>query len=195
MMNTQTKIAQYFNELNFRQPETTPPLHAQIVPTPLGDMLAICSATGLCLLEFVGQARLDSEIRQIAQAKRAAIAFQPHDLLKEVAEQVQSYFSGSLKQFSVPIDFVGTDFQQRVWRILQTIPYGETISYAEQAAKLGNPKAVRAVAAANGRNKISIIVPCHRVIGSNGTLTGYAGGLSRKQFLLDWERDHAFQAA
>ncbi|SSY70464.1 methylated-DNA--[protein]-cysteine S-methyltransferase [Alysiella crassa] len=186
-MNTETKIAQYFNELNFRQPETMPPLHAQIVPTPLGEMLAICSATGLCLLEFVGQARLDSEIRQIAQAKRAAIFFQPHDLLKEVAEQVQSYFSGSLKQFSVPIDFVGTDFQQRVWRILQTIPYGETISYAEQAAKLGNPKAVRAVAAANGRNKISIIVPCHRVIGSNGTLTGYAGGLSRKQFLLDLE--------
>ncbi len=186
-MNTETEIAQYFNKLNFRQPETANTLHAQIVPTSLGEMLAICSATGLCLLEFVGQARLDSEIRQIAQAKRAAIVFQPHDLLKEVAEQVQSYFSGSLKNFSVPLDFVGTDFQQRVWRILQTIPYGKILSYAEQAAKLGNPKAVRAVAAANGRNKISIIIPCHRVIGSNGTLTGYAGGLSRKQFLLDLE--------
>ena len=186
-MNSVHEIAQSFNKLNFRQPETTPPLHAQIVPTSLGEMLAICSATGLYLLEFVGQARLDSEIRQIAQAKRAAIVFQPHDLLKEVAEQVQSYFSGSLKNFSVPLDFVGTDFQQRVWRILQTIPYGKILSYAEQAAKLGNPKAVRAVAAANGRNKISIIIPCHRVIGSNGTLTGYAGGLSRKQFLLDLE--------
>ena len=186
-MNSVHEIAQYFNKLNFRQPETTPPLHAQIVPTPLGDMLAICSATGLCLLEFVGQARLDSEIRQIAQAKQGQILFQSNGLLKEVAKQVQSYFSGSLKNFSVPLDFVGTDFQQRVWRILQTIPYGKTLSYAEQAAKLGNPKAVRAVAAANGRNKISIIVPCHRVIGSNGTLTGYAGGLSRKQFLLDLE--------
>ncbi|AUX62416.1 methylated-DNA--[protein]-cysteine S-methyltransferase [Simonsiella muelleri] len=186
-MNTETEIAQYFNKLNFRQPETANTLHAQIVPTSLGEMLAICSATGLCLLEFVGQPRLEREIHQIAQAKRAAIVFQPHDLLKEVAQQVQSYFSGSLKNFSVPIDFVGTDFQQRVWHILQTIPYGKTISYAEQATKLGNPKAVRAVAAANGCNKISIIVPCHRVIGSNGTLTGYAGGLSRKQFLLDLE--------
>lgn len=186
-MNTETEIAQYFNKLNFRQPETAHTLHAQIVPTSLGEMLAICSARGLCLLEFVGQARLDSEIRQIAQAKQGQILFQSNGLLKEVAEQVQSYFSGSLKNFSVPLDFVGTDFQQRVWRILQTIPYGKILSYAEQAAKLGNPKAVRAVAAANGRNKISIIIPCHRVIGSNGTLTGYAGGLSRKQFLLDLE--------
>lgn len=186
-MNSVHEIAQYFNKLNFRQPETANTLHAQIVPTSLGEMLAICSATGLCLLEFVGQARSDSEIRQIAQAKQGQILFQSNDLLKEVAEQVQSYFSGSLKNFSVPLDFVGTDFQQRVWRILQTIPYGKTLSYAEQAAKLGNPKAVRAVAAANGRNKISIIIPCHRVIGSNGKLTGYAGGLSRKQFLLDLE--------
>lgn len=194
-MNATHEIAQYFHKLNFRQPETTPPLHAQTLPTPLGEMLAICSATGLCLLEFVGQTRLEREIHQIAQAKRAQILFQSHDLLQETAEQIQAYFSGSLKQFSVPIDFVGTDFQQRVWRVLQTIPYGETISYAEQATKLGNPKAVRAVAAANGQNKISIIVPCHRVIGSNGKLTGYAGGLPRKQFLLDWERQNAFQAA
>lgn len=122
-MNSVHEIAQYFNKLNFRLPETTPPLHAQILSTPLGEMLAICSATGLCLLEFVGQARLECEIYQITQAKRAAIVFQPHDLLKEVAEQVQSYFSGSLKNFSVPLDFVGTDFQQRVWRILQTIPF------------------------------------------------------------------------
>lgn len=186
-MNTQTEITQYFNELNFRQPETANPLHAQIFPTPLGEMLAICSATGLCLLEFVGQPRLEREIYQITQAKQAQIIFQPHDLLQEIAVQIQQYFSGSLKNFSVPLDFVGTDFQQRVWRILQTIPYGKILSYAEQAAKLGNPKAVRAVAAANGRNKISIIVPCHRVIGSNGTLTGYAGGLSRKQFLLELE--------
>ena len=186
-MNTETEIAQYFNKLNFRQPETANTLHAQIVPTSLGEMLAICSATGLCLLEFVGQPRLEREIRQIAQAKQAQIIFQPHDLLQETAAQIQPYFSGSLKNFSVPIDFVGTDFQQRVWRILQTIPYGKTISYAEQATQLGNPKAVRAVAAANGQNKISIIIPCHRVIGSNGKLTGYAGGLPRKQFLLDLE--------
>ncbi|MCG7656073.1 methylated-DNA--[protein]-cysteine S-methyltransferase [Wielerella bovis] len=186
-MSTQTEIAQYLTQLNFRQPETTNPLYAQIFPTPLGDMLSICSATGVCLLEFVGQARLENEIRQVSQAKQAQIIFQSNDLLNSVAEQIQHYFSGSLKQFSVPIDFIGTDFQQRVWRILQTIPYGETISYAEQAAKLGNPKAVRAVAAANGQNKISIIVPCHRVIGSNGKLTGYAGGLPRKQFLLDLE--------
>ena len=95
-MNTETEIAQYFNKLNFRQPETTPPLHAQILPTPLGEMLAICSATGLCLLEFVGQPHLEREIYQITQAKQAQIIFQTHDLLQETAAQIQQYFSGSL---------------------------------------------------------------------------------------------------
>lgn len=160
-------------------------LGADILSTPLGDMMAVWSAQGLCLLEFVEQANLLRELRHICHAKNAALAWDNAPFHWQ--NQLDNYFSGSLKQFDVPLDFVGTDFQQAVWRQLCRIPYGETISYGQQAQALGNPKAVRAVAAANGQNKISIVVPCHRVIGSNGKLTGYAGGLWRKQALLQLE--------
>jgi methylated-DNA-[protein]-cysteine S-methyltransferase len=109
-------------------------------------------------------------------------------LLKEPARQLTAYFQGRLRHFDVPVAPAGTAFQQAVWSELQNIPYGETISYGELARRLGNPKAVRAVGLANGSNPISIIIPCHRVIGSNGTLVGYGGGLSTKQALLALER-------
>ncbi|MFI0354317.1 methylated-DNA--[protein]-cysteine S-methyltransferase [Actinomadura sp. 9N407] len=105
-----------------------------------------------------------------------------------IAEQLQAYFSGELTTFSLPLAMQGTSFQQRVWAALQEIPYGETTSYGEIAQDLGNPNASRAVGLANGRNPISIIVPCHRVVGSTGGLTGYGGGLDRKRHLLDFER-------
>lgn len=101
-----------------------------------------------------------------------------------VADQLNRYFSGEAIQFSVPIATKGTPFQQSVWQALTTIPYGETWSYAQLADAIGNPKAVRAVGLANGKNPVSVIVPCHRVIGKNGKLTGYAGGVERKQRLL-----------
>jgi methylated-DNA-[protein]-cysteine S-methyltransferase len=106
---------------------------------------------------------------------------------KEATRQLQAYFRGELKEFSLPLAMEGTDFQLCVWNALRTIPYGETISYAQLAARIGNPKAVRAVGLANGSNPIPIIVPCHRVIGSDGSLTGFGGGLSTKQKLLDLE--------
>ena len=171
---------------DFSQPRhAVAPLIADILTTPLGDMIAVFSPQGLCLLEFVGQVRLDTELRQIHQAKNAPIVW--GNAAYSLQNQLDNYFSGSLKTFDVPLDLVGTDFQQSVWRQLCKIPYGETISYQQQANAIGKPKAVRAVAAANGQNKISIIVPCHRVIGSNGKLTGYAGGLPRKQALLQLE--------
>ena len=105
-----------------------------------------------------------------------------------LGQQIDAYFRGELKDFDVPLDLVGTPFQQSVWQALLNIPYGQTRSYAQQAATIGRPTAVRAVAAANGQNKVSIIVPCHRVIGSSGQLTGYGGGLPRKQWLLGLER-------
>ncbi len=105
----------------------------------------------------------------------------------EVTGQLDAYFAGTLTQFEVPIRLDGTDFQRRVWTQLQEIPYGETISYGELARRLGNPGASRAVGLANGRNPIAVIVPCHRVIGANGTLTGYGGGLDRKEWLLAHE--------
>jgi len=105
----------------------------------------------------------------------------------EVIRQLQAYFRGQLKEFDVPLAMEGTDFQLRVWNTLRKIPYGETISYAQLAERIGNPQAVRAVGLANGSNPIPIIVPCHRVIGSDGSLTGFGGGLSTKKKLLDLE--------
>jgi methylated-DNA-[protein]-cysteine S-methyltransferase len=109
-------------------------------------------------------------------------------VLKEPVKQIGAYFSGRLKAFDLPLAPRGTPFQASVWDALQRIPYGETISYGELARRLGNPKAVRAVGLANGSNPIAIIIPCHRVIGSNGSLVGYGGGLSIKQALLAMER-------
>jgi methylated-DNA-[protein]-cysteine S-methyltransferase len=105
-----------------------------------------------------------------------------------IAEQLQAYFEGELITFTLPLALQGTPFQLRVWKALREIPYGETISYGEIAQELGNPNASRAVGLANGRNPIGIIVPCHRVVGSTGSLTGYGGGLDRKRYLLDFER-------
>ncbi|PLV58260.1 methylated-DNA--[protein]-cysteine S-methyltransferase [Erwinia sp. B116] len=107
-----------------------------------------------------------------------------HAILLETERQLREYFAGERQHFSLALDFVGTDFQKQVWAALLTIPYGETRSYAQIAQQIGNPSAVRAVGAANGRNPISIITPCHRVIGANGKLTGFAGGLDTKAFLL-----------
>jgi methylated-DNA-[protein]-cysteine S-methyltransferase len=111
-----------------------------------------------------------------------------HPLLAEAARQLRAYFAGGLREFQLPLDLRGTDFQLRVWRQLLTIPYGETRTYAEIARALEEPGAVRAVGAANGANPISIVVPCHRVIASGGKLVGYGGGLTLKQRLLDLER-------
>jgi methylated-DNA-[protein]-cysteine S-methyltransferase len=109
-------------------------------------------------------------------------------VLEAAVDQLEAYFAGDLKEFDLPLAASGTDFQQRVWRELCRIPYGETVSYLDIAERIGDRKAVRAVGLANGRNPIAIVVPCHRVIGSNGKLTGYAGGLWRKERLLNLER-------
>ena len=111
-----------------------------------------------------------------------------HPMLLKVKQQLEQYFAGQRQQFNLPLDFQGTDFQQQVWRALLTIPYGETRSYKDIALQIGNEKAVRAVGVANGRNPISIIAPCHRVIGSGGALVGFAGGLDKKQILLSLEQ-------
>lgn len=111
-----------------------------------------------------------------------------HPVLVETERQLGEYFAGERRRFDVPLSFAGTDFQKRVWAALLAIPFGETRSYGEIAGQLGAPGASRAVGAANGRNPISIIAPCHRVVGSNGKLTGFAGGLEAKAFLLDLER-------
>ena len=115
-------------------------------------------------------------------------AAEPTGVLAEAARQLEEYFAGERTTFDVPLDLGGTDFQRRVWACLQQIPYGETATYGELARELGSPGAARAVGLANGRNPVSILVPCHRVVGSSGKLVGYAGGLNRKQLLLELER-------
>ncbi|EPJ76445.1 MULTISPECIES: methylated-DNA--[protein]-cysteine S-methyltransferase [Pseudomonas] len=118
-----------------------------------------------------------------------------HPLLKETERQLLEYFAGQRRRFELELDFAGTDFQIRVWHALLTIPFGETRSYRDIAVQIGQPTAVRAVGAANGRNPISIIAPCHRVIGSSGSLTGFAGGLAAKQLLLSLEGQQSLQLA
>lgn len=110
------------------------------------------------------------------------------DILPAVREQLTAYWTGDLREFDLPLRLDGTPFRQRVWEALRTIPYGETWSYGKLAAEIGQPAASRAVGLANGRNPIGIVVPCHRVVGANGSLTGYGGGLDRKRWLLDHER-------
>lgn len=113
-----------------------------------------------------------------------------HPVLRQTVKQLDEYFAGRRTRFDVPLDPVGTDFQRAAWQVLRQIPYAQTITYGEQARRLGDPRKARAAGAANGRNPISIIVPCHRVVGSSGALTGFAGGLGAKQWLLDFERAH-----
>lgn len=112
-------------------------------------------------------------------------------LTKECKKQLEEYFSGKRKEFNIKLDIIGTDFQVSAWKAMQKIPYGKTISYSEEAKMVGNEKAVRAIGAANGRNKIPIIIPCHRVVGKNGKLVGYTGGLDIKEYLLMLEKKYS----
>ena len=158
------------------------------IETPLGTMIACANENGICMLEFSDRKALPTELKEISKHFDANIVQGENPHFKTLEKELEEYFEGKLKDFIVPLAPVGTDFQKKVWKILRTIPYGTTRTYQQQADILGNPKAVRAVANANGLNKISIIIPCHRVIGTNGTLTGYSGGIWRKQKLLELEK-------
>ena len=156
--------------------------------TKLGAMFACATDKGLCLLEFTDRRLLEWEFTDLRKRLNAVILPGENEYLEQAQTQIQEYLDGKRKEFTVTLDPVGTEFQQKVWKILQQIPYGETRTYLEQATNIGNAKAVRAVATANGYNKIGLIIPCHRVIGSNGNLKGYGGGIGRKKFLLDLEQ-------
>jgi len=155
--------------------------------TPLGPMLAGATAQGICLLEFVDRRMLETQVERLNKLLQAEFVpgFNPH--LDKLHTQLGEYFQGKRQVFDLSLVLPGSAFQCQVWEGLQTIPYGTTRSYKEQATLIGHPDAVRAVAKANGDNRIAILIPCHRVIGSDGSLTGYGGGLWRKQYLLDLE--------
>ena len=151
------------------------------MPSPVGALTLVASDAGLTAILW--------ENDRPGRVKLGAMEEAPeHPVLAEAERQIQEYFAGERTSFSVPLDFRGTDFQKSVWAALLTIPFGETRSYGEIARQIGRPGASRAVGAANGRNPLSIIAPCHRVIGTNGALTGFAGGLAAKELLLGIER-------
>jgi AraC family transcriptional regulator, regulatory protein of adaptative response / methylated-DNA-[protein]-cysteine methyltransferase len=156
--------------------------------TPLGPMFAGAVDEGICLLEFVDRRMLETQIKRLKKYLNAEFVPGQNKHFDELDKQLKEYFEGKRKDFDLPLILDGTEFQQKVWKELQRIPYGKTRSYQEQAIALGNPKAIRAVAKANGDNRIAIIIPCHRVIGKDGTLVGYGGEMWRKQFLLNLEK-------
>lgn len=158
--------------------------------TRLGPMFICSTDKGICLLEFTDRRMLESEFNDLQNRLQATILAGENEHTAQLKTELEEYFSGKRKTFTVPLDTPGTEFQRSVWNVLQDIPYGKTCSYQEQAEQIQNPKAIRAVATANGMNRISIVIPCHRVIGKDGSLTGYGGGLDRKRWLLDHEKKH-----
>ena len=154
--------------------------HYKLMPSPVGELTLVAR-----------DGKLSAILWEVERANRVRLGelIEANDspVLRETERQLKEYFAGTRNQFELELDFTGTDFQKQVWQALLTIPFGETRSYSQIAEQIGNPKAVRAVGAANGRNPISIIAPCHRVVGASGGLTGFAGGLEAKQYLLTLE--------
>lgn len=162
-------------------------LLAQHIDTPLGPMVSIADEKGVHLLEFMDRQGLKKEIEQLHKRKYAIIPGQ-NKILNELKAELGEYFAGRLKKFRTPVHFFGSQFQIKTLKELCKIPLGSTITYNQQAKNIGQPSAVRAVARANGRNQIAILIPCHRVIGSSGSLTGYSGGLARKEWMIKHEK-------
>ena len=158
------------------------------IDTPVGKMRIGATDEGICLFDFQYRKSIDRIMKRIETHSGKKFQEGEHHYFPLLEQQISEYFMGTRKEFDLPLHLLGTPFQKSVWQGLLKIPYGETRSYKQQSVFLGNEKAIRAVAGANGENGIAIIIPCHRVIGENGSLTGYGGGLQRKKWLLDLER-------
>lgn len=179
----------------FRRRYGVPPGRAQrraavhrLLATPLGPMLALAEERGLVLLEFTDRPALPRELHELEARHGYAAQAGAHPHLDRVERELAAYFAGELETFGVPLHAPGSDFDRMVWNVLREVPHGATTTYGALARRIGRPTAVRAVAAANGRNRLAILVPCHRVIGRDGQLVGYGGGLPRKARLLALER-------
>lgn len=156
-------------------------LSYQFLDSPVGQLKLVAHETALVAVLWENENPDRVRLAELTEDSK-------HPILLETARQLNEYFAGKRQSFDVPLDFAGTEFQQKVWQALLTIPFGETRSYKQIAEQVGNVKAVRAVGAANGKNLISIIAPCHRVVGANGKLVGFAGGLENKDILLKIEK-------
>lgn len=163
-------------------------LSASWIDTPLGAMIAVCDNQFLHLLEFPERKALPTELKRLIQFSKGSIGLGRTAITDQIEAELARYFDGNDAVFQTPLAYHGSPFTQQVWQALQTIPAGQTRSYSEVAAQISRPTAIRAVARANGANQIALVVPCHRVIGADGALTGYGGGLWRKQRLIEFER-------
>ena len=167
-------------------------IYTREIITPIGQMLAAATEEGLIFLEFSESLTLGFRLKETVDLLGGVFASSggktpENPVLERLAEELREYFSGKRKNFTVPVILTGTEFRKKAWHALMAIPYGEVWSYSDQASFAGSPKAVRAIGSANGKNKISIVVPCHRVINKNGSLGGFGSGLWRKEYLLKLE--------
>ena len=162
-------------------------IYVQTYHSPCGDMLIGSYDDKLCLADWTLEKHRELIDRRLRKELKAESVEESTPIIEKTIKELNEYFAGARREFDLPLLLVGTDFQKSVWKGLQSIPYGKTVSYSQLAKTIGKPLAVRAVAAANGANAISIILPCHRVIGSDNSLTGYGGGLPAKQKLLELE--------
>lgn len=165
-------------------------IQLQTYLSPCGELLLGSYADKLCLCDWTAGTRHARVMARVQRHLKAEFVEKPSELTRLAAQELDEFFAKRRQVFDLPLLFAGTDFQQRVWRNLLKIPYGQTLSYRQESLALGMPEAVRAIANANGANALSIIIPCHRVIGHNGSLTGYGGGLAAKRFLLELEGHH-----
>ncbi|WP_210302603.1 methylated-DNA--[protein]-cysteine S-methyltransferase [Phyllobacterium sp. 628] len=162
-------------------------LRCRNIQTPLGPMIGMANDDGLSLLEFADRPALPVETRELEQRYGYTILSGEHAYLDQIDAEIAAYFAGQLTCFETPLFLPGTPFQNTIWSMLLKLPYGKTRTYGDMARALGKPNSSRAVGGANGQNRIAIVVPCHRIIGADGSLTGYGGGQPRKRFLLDLE--------
>jgi AraC family transcriptional regulator, regulatory protein of adaptative response / methylated-DNA-[protein]-cysteine methyltransferase len=176
-----------FGEAPGRSRENGERVVVTMLETPLGPLLAGATDQGITLLEFTDRRMLEHNLQAMRRRFGCAIVPGRHPLLDQLRGELGEYFQGTRQEFALPLAARGTPFQEKAWQELRRIPYGQTISYDEQARRMGQPAAKRAVARANGMNRVCILIPCHRVIGKDGTLTGYGGGLWRKRLLLELE--------
>jgi AraC family transcriptional regulator, regulatory protein of adaptative response / methylated-DNA-[protein]-cysteine methyltransferase len=163
-------------------------LKVALLPTPLGPMLAVANAHSICQLEFADRRGLETSYAEMRRRFALPVVPGENAVLAQLRAELAEYFTGQRREFAVNAALVGTAFQQKVWRALRRIPFARTASYEDVARELGTPSAVRAIAQANAANRLYLLVPCHRVVGKDGSLTGYGGGLWRKRLLLDLER-------
>jgi len=184
----ETKMIENQDTHQLAAPHPQKMLFTSHITTPLGQMLAIADMEVLYLLEFTDCRGFDHEIERLKEKAGAIIATGKTKILISIEQELQHYFAGTLREFKTPIALLGTPFQHAVWTTLQKIPFGNTGSYAQVACSIGMPTAFRAVANANGKNRLAIIIPCHRIIKRSGDLCGYNGGLARKQWLIDHEK-------